>query len=258
MAPECRAGSRWPGATSPPTRSASAASLGYMPEHDCLPLDQTASDIVATFGELAGLPVRAARQRASDVLDLVGLDEARFRPVGGFSTGMRQRTKLAQALVADPAARAARRAHRRPRPRRARGDARPGRPPRRLRHLGRLRHPPARRRAAGVRARRDDRPRPPRARRPDRSAHADAPVSCGSRSAAGPTRSPPWSRALATHGLGGAAGRRRTGSTSTPATAARTPATPSATRSPTSVCGSTRCRAVTARSTTCSSSRRRR
>jgi ABC-2 type transport system ATP-binding protein len=76
--------------------------LGYMPEHDCLPLDQTAADVVSTFGELAGLPVRAARQRASDVLDLVGLDEARFRPVGGFSTGMRQRTKLAQALVADP------------------------------------------------------------------------------------------------------------------------------------------------------------
>jgi ABC-2 type transport system ATP-binding protein len=76
--------------------------LGYMPEHDCLPLDQTASDVVATFGELAGLPVRAARQRASDMLDLVGLDEARFRPIGGFSTGMRQRTKLAQALVADP------------------------------------------------------------------------------------------------------------------------------------------------------------
>jgi ABC-2 type transport system ATP-binding protein len=76
--------------------------LGYMPEHECLPLDQTAADVVATFGELAGLPARAARQRASDVLDLVGLDEARFRPVGGFSTGMRQRTKLAQALVADP------------------------------------------------------------------------------------------------------------------------------------------------------------
>jgi ABC-2 type transport system ATP-binding protein len=77
--------------------------LGYMPEHDCLPLDQSAADVVATFGELSGLPPRAARQRASDVLDLVGLDEARFRPVGGFSTGMRQRTKLAQALVADPA-----------------------------------------------------------------------------------------------------------------------------------------------------------
>jgi ABC-2 type transport system ATP-binding protein len=76
--------------------------LGYMPEHDCLPLDQTAADVVATFGELSGLPSRAARQRASDVLDLVGLDEARFRPIGGFSTGMRQRTKLAQAIVGDP------------------------------------------------------------------------------------------------------------------------------------------------------------
>jgi ABC-2 type transport system ATP-binding protein len=78
------------------------ARLGYMPEHDCLPLDQTAADVVATFGELSGLPARASRQRASDILDLVGLDEARFRPIGGFSTGMRQRTKLAQALVGDP------------------------------------------------------------------------------------------------------------------------------------------------------------
>jgi ABC-2 type transport system ATP-binding protein len=78
------------------------ARLGYMPEHDCLPLDQTAADVVSTFGELSGLPARAARQRASEVLDLVGLDEARFRPIGGFSTGMRQRTKLAQAMVGDP------------------------------------------------------------------------------------------------------------------------------------------------------------
>lgn len=79
------------------------ARLGFMPEHDCLAPDQTAADIVATFAELAGLSPSSARQRASEVLDLVGLDEARFRPVGGFSTGMRQRTKLAQALVADPA-----------------------------------------------------------------------------------------------------------------------------------------------------------
>ena len=78
------------------------ARLGYMPEHDCLPLDQTAADVVATFGELSGLPARAARQRASDILDLVGLDEARFRSIGEFSTGMRQRTKLAQAIVSDP------------------------------------------------------------------------------------------------------------------------------------------------------------
>ncbi|MEX2293438.1 MAG: ABC transporter ATP-binding protein [Acidimicrobiales bacterium] len=76
--------------------------IGFMPEHDCLPLDQTAADVVSTFGELSGLPPRAARQRASDVLDLVGLDEARFRPIVGFSTGMRQRAKLAQALVGDP------------------------------------------------------------------------------------------------------------------------------------------------------------
>ena len=76
--------------------------LGYMPEHDCLPTDQSAADVVATLGEIAGLPARVARQRASDVLDLVGLDEARFRPIEGFSTGMRQRVKLAQALVADP------------------------------------------------------------------------------------------------------------------------------------------------------------
>jgi ABC-2 type transport system ATP-binding protein len=76
--------------------------LGFMPEHDCLAPDQTAADVVASLGEMSGLPPRAARQRASEVLDLVGLDEARFRPIDGYSTGMRQRTKLAQALVADP------------------------------------------------------------------------------------------------------------------------------------------------------------
>jgi ABC-2 type transport system ATP-binding protein len=76
--------------------------VGFMPEHDALPLDQSAADVVSSFGELSGLPPRAARQRASDVLDLVGLDEARFRPIGGFSTGMRQRAKLAQSLVSDP------------------------------------------------------------------------------------------------------------------------------------------------------------
>jgi ABC-2 type transport system ATP-binding protein len=78
------------------------AHLGFMPEHDCLPPDQTAADVVASLGELSGLPPRAARQRASEVLDLVGLDEARFRSIGEFSTGMRQRTKLAQAIVGDP------------------------------------------------------------------------------------------------------------------------------------------------------------
>ena len=82
--------------------AAARAKLGYMPEHDCLPGDQSAADVVATLGEMAGLPRAAARQRTSEVLDLVGLDEARFRPIDGYSTGMKQRTKLAQALVADP------------------------------------------------------------------------------------------------------------------------------------------------------------
>jgi len=76
--------------------------IGYMPEHECLPLDQSAADVVAMLGELSGLRARDARQRASDMLDLVGLDEARFRPVGTYSTGMKQRVKLAQAIVADP------------------------------------------------------------------------------------------------------------------------------------------------------------
>jgi len=76
--------------------------VGYMPELDCLPVAQTAADFMVYAAELAGIPPRAARQRASDVLTLVGLDEERFRPLGGFSTGMKQRAKLAQAIVHDP------------------------------------------------------------------------------------------------------------------------------------------------------------
>ncbi len=76
--------------------------VGWMPETDCLPPDQTAADFLIYAAELGGLPTRAARQRASDVLGLVGLHEERFRYMGGFSTGMRQRAKLAQAIVHDP------------------------------------------------------------------------------------------------------------------------------------------------------------
>ncbi len=78
------------------------ARIGYMPEGDCLPVTQTAADFMIYAAELAGIPPRAARQRASDVLTLVGLDEERFRPLGEFSTGMKQRAKLAQAIVHDP------------------------------------------------------------------------------------------------------------------------------------------------------------
>lgn len=76
--------------------------VGYMPEGPCLPLDQTAADFLVYAAGTAGLPKRAARQRASDVLTLVGLDEERFRYLGDFSTGMKQRAKLAQAIVHDP------------------------------------------------------------------------------------------------------------------------------------------------------------
>ena len=78
------------------------AVVGYMPEHDCLPSDWLAQHFVRYMGELHGLPKRVAIQRANDTLYHVGLGEERFRPIGGFSTGMKQRVKLAQALVHDP------------------------------------------------------------------------------------------------------------------------------------------------------------
>lgn len=78
------------------------AKVGYMPEGSCLPLSQTAADFTVYAAELAGIPPKAARQRASDVLTLVGLHEERFRYLGEFSTGMKQRAMLAQAIVHDP------------------------------------------------------------------------------------------------------------------------------------------------------------
>ena len=76
--------------------------LGYMPESDCLPPDMTATDFVGQMGQLSGLPSSAARERSAEVLRHVGLFEERYRPIGGYSTGMKQRVKLAQALVHDP------------------------------------------------------------------------------------------------------------------------------------------------------------
>ena len=78
------------------------ARVGYMPERGGLPPDQTAADFMIYAAELAGIPSRAARQRASDVLTLVRLHEERFRHLGDFSTGMLQRALLAQAIVHDP------------------------------------------------------------------------------------------------------------------------------------------------------------
>lgn len=78
------------------------ARLGYMPEGECLPKDQTAADFVAYAAQLAGIPKREAKRRSSETLFLVGLEEERFRYLGDFSTGMQQRVKLAQAIVHDP------------------------------------------------------------------------------------------------------------------------------------------------------------
>lgn len=78
------------------------ARVGYMPEHDCLPPDLSAAELVTHLARMSGLPRTAARERASEALRHVGLYEERYRQVGGYSTGMKQRVKLAQALVHDP------------------------------------------------------------------------------------------------------------------------------------------------------------
>jgi ABC-2 type transport system ATP-binding protein len=76
--------------------------LGYMPEQDCHLPGMPASAFVAFAGELSGLPRDEAISRAHEVLYYVGLGEARYRNVETYSTGMKQRAKLAQALVHDP------------------------------------------------------------------------------------------------------------------------------------------------------------
>ncbi len=76
--------------------------VGYMPESDCLPPDVSATELVVHLARMSGLPAAAARERAADTLRHVGLYEERYRPIGGYSTGMKQRVKLAQALVHDP------------------------------------------------------------------------------------------------------------------------------------------------------------
>ncbi|MEV0129532.1 ABC transporter ATP-binding protein [Dactylosporangium sp. NPDC050688] len=76
--------------------------VGYMPEHDCLPSEVSAAEYVTHLARISGLPANAARERASEALRHVGLYEERYRQIGGYSTGMKQRVKLAQALAHDP------------------------------------------------------------------------------------------------------------------------------------------------------------
>ena len=78
------------------------ARLGYMPEYEALPSSLTASEFLMHMAQVSGLPPSHARTRAADTLRHVGLDEERYRQIGQYSTGMKQRVKLAQALVHDP------------------------------------------------------------------------------------------------------------------------------------------------------------
>lgn len=76
--------------------------VGYMPEDDCIFPGLMGVESVAYAGELSGLPRLDAMRRAHEVLDYVGLGEERYREVQTYSTGMRQKQKLAQAIVHDP------------------------------------------------------------------------------------------------------------------------------------------------------------
>jgi ABC-2 type transport system ATP-binding protein len=78
------------------------AHVGYMPERDCHLLGMSAVELCAYAAELSGLPANEAVQRAHMVLEFVGLGDKRYQRIDGYSTGQKQRVKLAQALVHDP------------------------------------------------------------------------------------------------------------------------------------------------------------
>jgi ABC-2 type transport system ATP-binding protein len=78
------------------------ARVGYMPERDCWLPGMTAVELCSYAAELSGLPSADAMQRAHATLEFVGLGDKRYQKVDGYSTGQRQRVKLAQALVHDP------------------------------------------------------------------------------------------------------------------------------------------------------------
>jgi len=76
--------------------------VGYAPEQDCLISGMVGCEYVTYCAQLNGLPFQEARQRAHEMLDFVGMGQERYRQVDTYSTGMKQRVKLAQAIVHDP------------------------------------------------------------------------------------------------------------------------------------------------------------
>jgi ABC-2 type transport system ATP-binding protein len=76
--------------------------IGYMPEHDCLIESMNAFDLVSYMGQISGMMPKDAIRRSHEVLDFVGLGETRYRSISSYSTGMKQRVKLAQAIAHDP------------------------------------------------------------------------------------------------------------------------------------------------------------
>ncbi|MCZ7635377.1 MAG: ABC transporter ATP-binding protein [Verrucomicrobia bacterium] len=76
--------------------------IGYTPEQDCHIPGMLGCEYVTYTAQLCGLPFEAARQRAHEMLDFVGMGQERYRKVDTYSTGMKQRLKLAQAIVHDP------------------------------------------------------------------------------------------------------------------------------------------------------------
>ena len=76
--------------------------VGYMPEHDCLINAMNPVAMVSYMGQLSGMTRKDSIQRTHEVLDFVGLGEERYRPIKTYSTGMKQKVKLAQAIVHDP------------------------------------------------------------------------------------------------------------------------------------------------------------
>ena len=128
--------------------------VGFMPEDECLFPGVEGVEFVAYAGELCGMGPADAMQRAHEVLNYVGLGEARYRRVESYSTGMKQRLKLAAAIVHDPKLLDPRRADQRHGPGRPAGDARAGpRPVAQQGHEPALLQPPAARRRGRLRPR---------------------------------------------------------------------------------------------------------